>query len=123
MIGKEKILPIKNWLMAHFALQHMKKKSSNKTAVFNIPIKPHSDTKKDLPIHTALSSNKPYKISIEVINALGGLNNIESYHEIPNSRRIRLTLVNPSLIDNDLLEELDVRMFIRIGKRIVHIIP
>ena len=116
MIYKEKILPIKDWIMSRLAFQ----KHSH---TFHIPIQSNHNEGQSLPVHIALSSNKPYKINSSIINALGGLNNIESYHEIPNSRRIRLTLVNPSLIDNDLLEELDVHMFIRIGKRIVHIIP
>ena len=115
-----KLLPIKNWFATHFTLPQFHKHSKT---IFNIPIQAHSDIKRPLPVHIAVSSNKPYKINDAIINALGGPSNIESYHEIPNSRRIRLTLINPSLIDNDLLEELDVRMFIRIGKRIVHIIP
>ena len=120
---KEKILPVKDWLMACFNIKKACIDENFKTNKFNIPIQIHANTKPSLPIHIALSSNKPYKINSAIINALGGLNNIETYHEIPNSRRIRLTLVNPSLINNTLLEELDVRMFIRIGKKIVHIIP
>ena len=88
----------------------------------NIPIYSEPQTVKNIPIHVSNHSSKT-KINKHILNALGGLNNIESYREIPNSRRIRLTLINPNLVDNDLLEEIDVRMFIKIGKRIVHIIP
>lgn len=115
-----KFSPIKTWFATHLSLPLFH--TTSKT-VFNIPIQSHLNTKKNMPIHITHTSGKQLKINKEIIDALGGISNIETYHEIPNSRRIRLTLINPSLIDNDLLEELDVRMFIRIGKRIVHIIP
>ena len=108
--------PVKNWFANCFQKVNVAQKIS-------IPIHSNANFKKTLPVHFCISSDKKYKIDQSIIDALGGISNIETYHEIPNSRRIRLTIINPSLIDNDLLEELDVRMFIRIGKRIVHIIP
>ena len=96
---------------------------NEQSGYLNIPIENHSSKQHPIPVHISLIGQKNTKISKPVLNALGGLDNIESYREIPNSRRIRLTLVNPNLVDNALLEEIDVRMFIRIGKRIVHIIP
>lgn len=107
--------PVKNWFANYFFKENNARK-------FTIPIHSNANSKCSLPVHIC-SPKEKYKISQPIIDALGGLGNIETYHEIPNSRRIRLTIINPSLIDNDLLEELDVRMFIRIGKRIVHIIP
>ena len=109
------LLPVKNWF-AHYLTKE------NSAQKFTIPIHSNANSKRPLPVHIC-ATDKKCKINDAIIDALGGLNNIETYHEIPNSRRIRLTIINPSLIDNDLLEELDVRMFIRIGKRIVHIIP
>ncbi len=97
-------------------------KTSQKGSV-SIPIRPHPKKEYHLPIHVSLQAINMNRLGKSVIDALGGKTNIESYREIPNSRRIRLTLVDPTLIDNVLLEEIDIRMFIRIGKRIVHIIP
>lgn len=108
--------PVKNWFANCF-------QKTNSAQKFTVPIHSNANTKHPLPVHVCASTDRKYKIDESIIDALGGLGNIETYHEIPNSRRIRLTIINPSLIDNDLLEELDVRMFIRIGKRIVHIIP
>ena len=114
---KERILPVKNWFAAYFL------RKNPKTTYLNIPIQSSNTKKHFVPVHFSASAQKTQKINKAVLNALGGVSNIESYQEIPNSRRIRLTLINPSLVDNALLEELDVRMFIRIGKRIIHIIP
>ena len=74
-----------------------------------------------LPIYI----NKTNKVFLDkpLINALGGPNNIESYRPIPNSRRIRVTLINPNLIDKNSLKQIDMQLFMRIGKKIVHIIP
>ena len=126
MLNSQKFSPIKNWFINYFTLYGIKKNFLGEitpTKVFRIPIQPETRQKCVLNVHTATTSCRQYKLTNDIINALGGPNNIETYHEIPNSRRIRLTLINPALIDNSLLEELDVRMFIRIGKRIVHIIP
>lgn len=78
--------------------------------------KPHS-----IPIH--ISKATKVTLSKAITDSLGGIDNIESYSLIPNSRRIRLTLVNPNLIDKASLEQLDTQLFMRIGKKIVHIIP
>lgn len=121
---KNKIRQIKNWffnlLSGHSNLHY---KETEESGYLNIPIQPHTETKRTIPVHVSFTGRKTDKINRHILTALGGLHNIESYREIPNSRRIRLTLVNPNLVDNDLLEEIDVRMFIRIGKKIVHIIP
>ncbi len=121
----QKLNPIKNWFVSlfspHFISKHLN--DNEQKGYLNIPIETRPNDKQFLPVHFSPSNNRKEKITLPVLRALGGSNNIESYREIPNSRRIRLTLVNPNLIDNALLEELDVCMFIRIGKRIVHIIP
>ena len=118
---RERILPVKNWFATYFLRPNTKE--TKQPTYLNIPIQSTNTKKSFVPIHFSSAIHKTQKINKAVLNALGGVNNIESYQEIPNSRRIRLTLINPSLVDNALLEELDVRMFIRIGKRIVHIIP
>ena len=87
-----------------------------------IPIQSEKTNKFEMPVHFSSSKEKGL-IPLSILNALGGIKNIESYREIPNSKRIRLTLINPNLVDNNLLEELDISLFIRIGKKIVHIIP
>ena len=121
---KNKLQRIKNWFHSCFAThtnEHYEE--TEQSGYLNIPIETHIQKAHKIPVHFSFSLKKTEKINRHILNALGGLNNIESYREIPNSRRIRLTLINPNLVDNDLLEEIDVRMFIRIGKRIVHIIP
>ena len=121
---KNKIRQIKNWFCSLFSEHsNLHYKENEESGYVSIPIQSDNQQKHKIPVHFSLTGRKTDKINRHVLNALGGLQNIESYREIPNSRRIRLTLVNPSLVDNDLLEEIDVRMFIRIGKRIVHIIP
>ena len=122
---RSKLSKLKNWFYSffipHSSNQHYTE--TEQSGYLNIPIQPSTDKKQEIPVHFSLTGKKNDKISHHILNALGGLHNIESYREIPNSRRIRLTLINPNLVDNALLEEIDVRMFIRIGKRIVHIIP
>jgi len=121
---KNKIRKIKNWFCSLFSSQpDLHYSESEQSGYVNIPIQAHEEKQHKIPVHFSLSGHKTDKINRHILNALGGLQNIESYREIPNSRRIRLTLINPNLVDNALLEEIDVRMFIRIGKRIVHIIP
>ena len=119
-----KLIGLKNWLHALF-MQRSRNSQYNEEEMrgyLNIPIKSQKEKKYNIPIHTHLT-DYPKKISHQILNALGGSQNIESYREIPNSQRIRLTLINPDLIDNELLEDIEIRMFIRIGKRIIHIIP
>ena len=120
---KNEIFKIKDWLSSFFH-QPIKKHfaSDSQSGYVRIPIQMEKENKFEIPIHF-LSSKETGKIPYPILNALGGINNIESYREIPNSKRIRLTLINPKLIDNDLLEQIEIRLFIRIGKRIVHIIP
>ena len=120
---KNKIFNIKDWLSSFFH-QPIKKHfvSDSQRGYVRIPIQTEKENKFEIPIHF-LSSRETGKIPYSILNALGGLDNIESYREIPNSKRIRLTLINPDLVDNDLLEEIEIRLFIRIGKRIFHIIP
>ena len=77
--------------------------------------------KSNNPVH--VSKTNKMKLSKAITDSLGGVDNIESYCLIPNSRRIRLTLVNPKLIDKESLEQLDTQLFMRIGKKIIHIIP
>ena len=121
---KNKLRKIKKWFRDIFSSHsNLHYKETEESGYLNIPIQPDKETKRKIPIHISLRNTTKDKINRHILNALGGLHNIESYREIPNSRRIRLTLVNPNLVDNALLEEIDVRMFIRIGKRIVHIIP
>ena len=123
-MNKNKFHKISNWFCNLFLSQsNLYYKNTEESGYIRIPIRIQPQSKHNIPVHFSLSGQKRDKINNHILNALGGLNNIESYREIPNSRRIRLTLINPNLVDNDLLEEIDVRMFIRIGKRIVHIIP
>ena len=86
-----------------------------------ISIKEKSNKPHPLPVH--VSKTNKMKLSKAITDSLGGVDNIESYCLIPNSRRIRLTLVNPKLIDKESLEQLDTQLFMRIGKKIIHIIP
>jgi len=120
---KTKIFKIKDWLSSFF--HHpikMHFDSDSQSGYVRIPIQVEDTNKFEIPIHF-LSSKESGKIPYSILNALGGIKNIESYREIPNSKRIRLTLINPKLVDTDLLEQIEIRLFIRIGKRIVHIIP
>ena len=119
-----KLMELKNWLHTLFTQKAINSKYNEEEmrGYLNIPIRSLEEKKYKIPIHTHLT-DYPKKISHQILNALGGSQNIESYREIPNSQRIRLTLINPDLIDNELLEEIEIRMFIRIGKRIIHIIP
>ncbi len=115
---------VKTWLTRYFQANAQNIEQKTQTTFISIPITTQAEQMRYVPVHfSGKSKCRTYKLAPHIIAALGGLNNIESYREIPNSRRIRLTLINPSLIDNSMLEEADVRMFIRIGKRIVHIIP
>ena len=86
-----------------------------------IHIEPDKSDVCALPIH--IRKQTEIKLSLPIVKALGGIDNIETFRAVPNSRRIRITLVNPNLIDRSSLEKIDVDMFIRIGKRIIHIIP
>ena len=86
-----------------------------------IPIIPDKSAACVLPIH--IQKQTKSKLPAPIINALGGMENIETFRPVPNSRRIRITLADPNLIDRSSLEKIDVDMFIRIGKRIIHIIP
>ena len=74
-----------------------------------------------LPVHVRKQTES--RLSAPIIKALGGIDNIETFRPIPNSRRIRITIANPNLINRTSLEKIDVNMFIRIGKKIIHIIP
>ena len=64
-----------------------------------------------------------YPIGNTFIEALGGKNNIRTYRQIPNSNRIRLTLVNPKLLDEQRINQLQLRMYLRVGDDIIHVIP
>ena len=125
MTTKERLLPIKNWFASWLGFSQTQRhyNDNSEGGYLNIPIKTHSSARHFMPVHFSFAPDKTCKLNGTIIQALGGLSNIESYREIPNSQRIRLTLIDPTLVDNALLEELYVRMFIRIGKRIVHIIP
>ena len=61
-------------------------------------------------------------IGTSFIEALGGKNNIRTYRQIPNSNRIRLTLVNPKLLDEQRINQLELRMYLRVGDDIIHVI-
>ena len=96
-------------------------KSEKQKKVVQIPIQCCQEKSKALPIH--ISKINRIKLDKTIVDALGGLNNIESFCPVPNSRRIRLTLNNPSFIDKYSLEQIDMHLCMRIGKKIVHIIP
>ena len=92
-----------------------------KRQIVKIPIQIIRKDKQKIPVRQL--NNQPIGLSPLIIDALGGSENIESYRCIPNSKRIRLTLLNPDLVDNKQLRQMETRLFIRIGKKIIHIIP
>ena len=75
-----------------------------------------------LPIRQVQTINFEH-IGMPFIEALGGKDNIRTYRQIPNSNRIRLTLVNPKLLDEQRINQLELRMYLRVGDDIIHVIP
>ena len=103
---------IYSWFSKH---KNLKQDSS----IVQIPIQIRQSPGTQIPVRQIKKSRLPEP----VIAALGGVGNIETYRTVPNSKRIRLTLANPALVNNQQLQQIDLHMFIRIGKRIIHIIP
>lgn len=98
-----------------------KQRESTKHQIVKIPIQIVDTTVKQMPVHQ--KNHTTDSLSQPLISALGGVDNIESCHAVPNSKRIRLTLSDPNLVDSHQLRQIETRLFIRIGKKIVHIIP
>ncbi len=76
-----------------------------------------------LKIHFSTHSSCPNKLNDDLLLILGGPENILQIKEIPNSRRIRVTIKDPALLNEDALDHADIRFYIRIGQHIIHIVP
>ncbi len=103
---------IYNW----FNLQNKKKSKK-------ILIRIQKETNQSKFVSVYINKVDKIKLSQAIVNSLGGVNNIESCHIVPNSKRIRLTLVNPNLVDKTSIKQLNTQLFMRIGKKIFYIIP
>lgn len=99
-------------------------KKSSESGLVSIPILAHLTEPKHIPIHHSKCPVCPYpKLTSQLFEALGGLSNIESYHEIPGSRRIRITLYHPELLNDEKLDQANLRFYLRIGRKIIHLVP
>ena len=89
----------------------------------DIPILVEKKAPIPLKIHFSAHSSCPNKLNEDLLLILGGPENITQIKEIPNSRRIRVTIKDPALLNEEALDQADIRFYIRIGQHIIHIVP
>ncbi len=76
-----------------------------------------------LKIHFSPHLPCPNKLNEDLLLILGGPQNIVQVRQIPNSRRIRITIKDPALLNEAALDQADIRFYIRVGQHIIHIVP
>lgn len=119
------ILSVKDFASFIFEKEKLPPKTHTKEKTWiGIPVYQRPSTPCPIPIHrTQYSQRIKLDIPPDIISHLGGHENIAAFNIIPNSRRIRITLHNPELIDKRKLSNNTVCFFMQVGERIIHIIP
>ena len=101
----------------------LRTKDDTQRGLVNIPIISNERAPFAIPVRFHDCPQSAGKLNKSVLRALGGEENIETYREIPGSRRIRVTLLHPERFNEQWMKAAQVRFYMRIGKRILHIFP